>query len=72
MKYEYATTWGLPELHYGDRISPPDAPEEPDGDGWELVNGCASSSALYWFWRREVILELPIDGNLRDRIRNRT
>lgn len=63
MRYEYATTYG--DLYRGavydrgmydnrpvenERL--PDAPTEPDGDGWEFLGGTASTKLLYWFWRR--------------------
>ena len=52
MTYEYATTYGaLARFYEDEEDTPPDAPKEPDGNGWELV--CmTSSSCLYWSWRR--------------------
>lgn len=54
MKYEYKTTYGHLAYAYEDS-NDPDDPEEPNGNGWELVNTTASQKYLYWTWRRPLI-----------------
>lgn len=51
--YEHKTTEGLTSGRKidGEYIGTSD-PEEPDGDGWELVGSAADAGGLYWFWRR--------------------
>lgn len=65
LRYEYKTThaeWhppvNLKKAITGHEVetlkgaaSYPD-PVAPSGDGWDLVSSAASSSTLFWFWRR--------------------
>ncbi|NBC16390.1 MAG: hypothetical protein GVY18_03635 [Bacteroidetes bacterium] len=53
----YCTTWGTWSRDRAGRVKWADNPDEPEGEGWELVGSAVDDGVLFWFWRREQRVE---------------